>query len=373
MTFRYLPQDELDGLYDAVVKTGLGNPMTLFSLLSGIDPHYAQQLQNVALPPTALLLDTLNRLNETERIVDGTVPFERWLKNAAKLAGPRPDAQAFTRALSEIAQRASGAPPIENLDSLPELLEQIVHQDDMVPISFFAGGVAASQSVALIRVPRHDGRVPRLLSSGEPYLSQGTAWFLTPELVITNHHVINARQPGESTASREDLELQATKAWLELDFDDDAMKPGRADAAKLESCDVALDYAILRLAQSQTRKPLEVRPGKVDVNTPVNIIQHPLGNAKRVACRNNLVTASTDNQLRYFTDTLRGSSGSPVFDDTWRVVALHYSSAAVQGVSFQGKQTAWVNVGVPIGRIVEHVKAKAPELLQELRKHQPLL
>jgi endonuclease G len=382
MTFRHLPQDKLDGLYDAAVNTGLSNPMVLFTLLSGIDQNYAQHFQNIALPPQALLLDTLNRLNETERLNDGTVPFERWLKNAVKLAGPKPAAQVFTQALSEFAQRSSGELPIENLGTLPELKEQIVHQDDMVPISFFKGGAVASESVALIRVPRYENGAPRLLSNSEPYLNQGTAWFLTPELVITNHHVIHARQPGESSAAPEDLPLQASKAWLELDFDDDSVKPTRANMARLENCDAALDYAILRLAESQPRKPLQVKPEKVEVNTSVNIIQHPLGHAKKVACRNNLVTASTDSQLRYFTDTLSGSSGSPVFDDTWRVVALHCSSAAVQGVSFQGKATAWINVGVPIGHILAHVKARASKedaskelkkLWEELRSHQPLL
>jgi len=43
-------------------------------------------------------------------------------------------------------------------------------------------------------------------------------------------------------------------------------------------------------------------------------IQHSAGTAKKIAIRNNLVTASTPTELRYFTHTKQGSSGSPVLE-----------------------------------------------------------
>lgn len=370
MEFRYLKQDEILELTTAAMKIGLGNPMTQMTLLGSLNPQFAGSIQTLGLPPSPMLLNTLNRLNSTERLTDGSVPLEVWLKSAVAVAGPVEDAKVLARALSIISQRSSGAPPID-LENVPERKEQIIHQDDMVSFGFFAGAVAAGSAVALLTVPRYDGGTRRMLASGGEYLSQGTVWLLTPELAITNHHVIHARQEGEAAAARSDFELQAANARLGFDFDSKAQVPVPVAVAKLECCDPGLDYALLRLAQRQSRRPLAVKAGLVAVGTPVNIIQHPLGQEKKVACRNNLVTASSAAQLRYFTDTQLGSSGSPVLDDTWRVVALHRSSVSVENVSFQGKTTAWVNVGVPIGRVLEHIRQNAPEALwQEIHQAQ---
>lgn len=52
-------------------------------------------------------------------------------------------------------------------------------------------------------------------------------------------------------------------------------------------------------------------------------MQFRRGAPKPVALRNNLIAALNGNDLAYYTDTEIGSSGSPVCDDRWRVVALH--------------------------------------------------
>ncbi|WP_043431820.1 trypsin-like peptidase domain-containing protein [Cystobacter fuscus] len=370
MEFRYLKQDELLELTTVALRMGLGNPMTQMTLLSSLNPQFAGSIQTLGLSPSTMLLNTLNRLNHTERLTDGSVPLAAWLKSALAVAGPVEDAKVFAQALSVVSQRSSGAPPIE-LENVPERKERIIHQDDMVSFGFFTGAVAAGAAVTLVTVPRYDGGARRMLASGGEYLSQGTAWLLTPELAITNHHVINARQEGEAAAARADLELQAANARLGFDFDSKTQVPESVAVAKLESCDPGLDYAVLRLARRQSRRPLAVKAGLVAVGTPVNIIQHPLGQEKKIACRNNLVTANSPTELRYFTDTQQGSSGAPVLDDTWRVVALHRSSVNVENVNFQGKSTAWVNVGVPIGRVLEHIRQNAPEALwREIRQTQ---
>lgn len=368
----YLPQPELDALYQAAFHTGLANPMMLGSLLMGMNPFFAATLQNVALPAPAQLLTTLQRLNTTERLTDGSVPLQQWLANAVKLAGPVEDAQLFARALTKVTQQATGAPSIPNVATLPERKERIIHQDDMVPFSFFAGGLAAGQAVAHLRVPRYDSGAATLLPSGGPYLNIGTAWLITPELAVTNHHVVNARHPNEPESSQADLTLQAAHALLYFDFDDPAMLPSPVGVAKLEALDATLDYAILRLAQRQppSRRPLRVKTAAIPDRAPVNIIQHPQGGPKRVACRNNLVTAASPTELRYFTDTEAGSSGAPVFDDTWHVVALHRASVDVTNVSFQGKSTAWVNLGTPLGAIFQDLQQRTPMLWQELQAAQ---
>jgi endonuclease G len=57
----------------------------------------------------------------------------------------------------------------------------------------------------------------------------------------------------------------------------------------------------------------------------LTIIQHPSGGDKQIALRENQLLKIDTHTLWYRTDTSPGSSGSPVFNDVWQVVALHHS------------------------------------------------
>jgi endonuclease G, mitochondrial len=76
-------------------------------------------------------------------------------------------------------------------------------------------------------------------------------------------------------------------------------------------------------------------------------------------CATTLRFDADDALLKYYTDTDYGSSGSPVLDDEWKVRALH-RGAVYQEAKFQGRDTAYVNVGSQISRILEHLKAVNP-------------
>jgi hypothetical protein len=81
-------------------------------------------------------------------------------------------------------------------------------------------------------------------------------------------------------------------------------------------------YPILRWGEE------DGKPG-----TYANSIQHPQGGLKQIAFRNNDIFETTTEKppadaarfLHYRTDTLPGSSGSPMLDDKWKVIALHHS------------------------------------------------
>ena len=55
------------------------------------------------------------------------------------------------------------------------------------------------------------------------------------------------------------------------------------------------------------------------------IIQHPEGGPKQLSFFHNVVVHVGEGRVQYLTDTQPGSSGSPVFDRGWNVVALHHS------------------------------------------------
>jgi hypothetical protein len=58
------------------------------------------------------------------------------------------------------------------------------------------------------------------------------------------------------------------------------------------------------------------------------VIHHPAGERKRVSLRFNRMVAEDDLWLRYESDTREGSSGAPVFNDQWEMVALHHGGVA---------------------------------------------
>ncbi|MGL5137364.1 MAG: trypsin-like serine peptidase, partial [Beijerinckiaceae bacterium] len=137
--------------------------------------------------------------------------------------------------------------------------------------------------------------------------------FITNQHVITNEaiaaaaHVIFDREYGENGKS------MATTTYA-LAPDDFALFSDESD----------LDYALIAIGNRDSGSaeiadlgycPLSDVPDRHVLGMAVNVIQHPGGMPKMIACRNNRLHDRTPNTLLYETDTQQGSSGSPVFND----------------------------------------------------------
>ena len=198
----------------------------------------------------------------------------------------------------------------------------------------------------------------------------GTGWLIAPGLLITNHHVIEARDHRyEAPASESDFRGQAANALAWFDYNDDDAEHWEYASTELLHANETLDYALLCLTSSPTGgavKPLSewgflrIIPTRLELSRGyrLNIIQHPLGGPKRLAIRSNFYVdrysrPEEPERIRYLTDTQPGSSGSPVLNDDWQVIALHRASVAVPEEQYRGEVIKYNNEGVCIGGILE--------------------
>jgi endonuclease G, mitochondrial len=372
----YLTAPEIQELVIAARDTGLATPASRNNLLSALNVDYVQAaIFDIGGTNVQQLMSDLTTINLVDQLADGSVPLRDWLRQADFLArlALRREADVFTRYAARVDAKASGQPAMPAANTLREVInnEDIIHRDDMVDIWFLSAGARAGESVAKLYVPKFQGRDP-LIQGGRHARMLGTGWLITPRHLVTNYHVIAARRQDEPPVGQDDFLLQGAKTTAKFDYnsvDDDGSD---VEAEAVEASDAGLDFAIIRLKSDvTTRRPLQIQETpmvfEAGAYLPLNIIQHPSGNPKRVALRNNLLTSADAVTIRYFTDTLGGSSGSPVFDDTWRVVGLHRGAQSVQGVSFQGRDTAVVNVGTQVSAILSYLAAHHPDLRQQIQ------
>ncbi|MCB8975826.1 MAG: trypsin-like peptidase domain-containing protein [Ardenticatenaceae bacterium] len=358
--------------------------VTRNELLQGITPSFIAHLPANGNALNKIKSD-LNTINTIPFLLGYEVPLQLWLTNAVQLlrATHRPQTSYFQQILEVVAAQSQkliaedkGQPgdPVGYDEE-----ERIVHKDDMLSYGWLAGALATGLSVARLTVKRHEEGYP----TGNKYY--GTGWLIGQQYLMTNHHVINARSSGENAASEADLRLQATSMEISFDYDAPGLVGQLVEAAELCAWgssyhEPALDYAVIKLTEPiSDRKSLILAPlalqnveqilnrGTVD-KPPVNIIQHPGGRPKMLGVRNNQIHQITDTELSYFTDTEGGSSGSPVCNDDWQVIALHrrWKKFYERNVIFQGKESAWENRGTRIDRIIDDLRQNHEALWQEI-------
>jgi endonuclease G, mitochondrial len=196
-------------------------------------------------------------------------------------------------------------------------LERIIGTNDFVSVTFVQQMLGAIRST---------GRV--VIRSSAGVLGYGTGFLVAPGILLTNNHVI----PTEERAGLAMIEFNYEERFggivsEEVAF---ALKPEIFFAT-----DQKLDFTFVAVDAQSTRNthaieefgylPLNRMLGKVAKGEPVNIVQHPSGERKRIAIRENKITSLTEHHIQYTADTAPGSSGAPVLSDFWEVVALHYT------------------------------------------------
>jgi endonuclease G, mitochondrial len=219
---------------------------------------------------------------------------------------------------------------------------------DIDQINFLSRGLKAARPVC------------RIISAGT---SWGTGFLIAPGLLITNHHVL----PDAESASGCDAEFN-----YESDADD---RPLQRQTYQLDPARVfisspkdKLDFSIVAIADPTGSSvalgwlPLDPRENKIMQGEPAVSIQHPNQEDKKICLFDSelidKLTAPDAPYLHYTTDTDKGSSGSPVFNRNWQVIALHHGSFTAQqtDTSTGIARTFTVNEGIRISRLLMALK-----------------
>ncbi|MFO7661708.1 MAG: trypsin-like peptidase domain-containing protein [Chloroflexota bacterium] len=250
-------------------------------------------------------------------------------------------------------------------------LELIINsEDNFLDIDALAGAIYTAQAVGRIELP--------------PGRAHGTGFLIGPDLLLTNHHVFNSKDVLERAVIRFDYHANAegavtqgrvfefkTDFYLgspatELDFALIRLKGEPLAERKMQPEEEGLGYLEL-LRRGRHRGYLLVAPHKIIERERVNIIQHPRGNPQKVVLTQNYVLADMSaDRVHYLADTEPGSSGSPVLNRFWEVVALHHSGGAhppqkaTDGLRSALKGNYKFNEGIPIRAILPQIERYLP-------------
>lgn len=223
------------------------------------------------------------------------------------------------------------------------VLERILTTNDLLGVGYLEGGVAAARPVGRIVIRDGQGRLA----------GYGTGSLVSSALLLTNHHVLPDSQTAGFSA-------------VEFDFQDapDGRPlipvPFALDPARFFVADRQLDFALVAVKATPAElarfgfNRLYEGEGKAIIGDFVTIIQHPAGGEKQVALRENRIVDLLDLFLHYETDTEPGSSGSPVFNDQWEIVALHHAAVPAPD---HGELGGFVNEGIRISRLLAFLRA----------------
>ncbi|MDN3437319.1 DNA/RNA non-specific endonuclease [Planococcus sp. APC 3900] len=232
-------------------------------------------------------------------------------------------------------------------------MERIINQSDLFPIAHLQAGLDVSKAVCRISIRSQSGQLE----------SYGTGFLVAPNLLLTNNHVLETSEA-------------AMYAVAEFNYEDDVhfmprdIISFRLDPEALFITDEALDFTLVAVEENNQHAipltnfgylPLLPKPGKILEGEYVTIIQHPNGGPKAITIRENEVKFISSDFVHYVSDTEPGSSGSPVFNDQWVVVALHHA-----GIPDPNDPTKWIaNEGIRISSIIQHLSEARSSLEEE--------
>ena len=253
------------------------------------------------------------------------------------------------------------------------------------------------------------------------WIPVGTGFLVSQDHILTNYHILASDLDSKQTNQEDIEELYCVEFLYERDYSNQSSKPVKYEVETVLHKNMELDYALIKLKELDTNllrssdstyqltyphagdnfgwlpmlddedviAPTVIAPQPnekssdadtvydlldknlkqvfertTELSDPVFIIQHPMGQPKQIVLFNNQVDKIYKNHLKYSADADFGSSGSPVFNNQWQLIALH-QGAFVKTNNGDVVLPPVGHLGVRICSIVQDLKAK----INDLKKH----
>lgn len=253
-----------------------------------------------------------------------------------------------------------------DIETGKRVFERIIDANNLLGVTFLFEGARVARGVGRIALPVTGGT------------KLGTGFMVSPQIMMTNNHVLgDVYEAGNATLEfdfyqREDgTTAPVTRFYLQPD--------------RFFVTDSPLDFTLVAVEATSADGvnvrdrgwfPLIGPSGKALVGERVSIIQHPNGDPQKVTLHDNKVVDIDfeDNFLHYETDTMGGSSGSPVLNINWDLVALHHAAVgnSNEGIRISSivtrlreifqNESAAARPEVDAALLTELLAAKAPPL-----------
>lgn len=224
--------------------------------------------------------------------------------------------------------------PKENLKKRKELLEAIRTE----PAKFaYERAIGENDAVysnfieLIVEAKRKVGRI--VVKEGLLNRSYATGFMVSNQLLLTNWHVFKTKAAVGNSEVQFFYEYDTfgnPQVPVTFKFDPDTFFH---TFKELDYCLVAvrpLDTKGRQAIKSIGHIYLDPTEGKLgnEGEERLNIIHHPDGDYKQLSIRQNEFTKILETSIWYKSDTAPGSSGGPVFNDQWQIVALHHMGVA---------------------------------------------
>lgn len=225
-------------------------------------------------------------------------------------------------------------------------LEKIIgSKSKLIEMKWLKKAFDVSKSVGRITVTKRE--------NGRAWTEYGTGFLVEGGYLFTNHHVL--ANAGEAAAAKVEFNYMEGEEVSAYHFIPDTW---------IGTSENNLDFARVKV-EDGGKVPLANwgfldidASGDVHEDDPLPIIQHPDGGEMHIALETDSVLRIDGPHIFYQTDTLGGSSGSPVFNKDWKVIALHSA----------GMKLEKANRGILFSAIMQFLAKAGPVAVQPLKQ-----